>query len=194
MTTDRSASATTEALRTLTKQIAAMKSMSLSELAQLHVSLFGKYPQTHNRERLVSLLARKLQEAQEGGLSRRERLRIIELRAHMPPSWEEKLSISGLDGRKAKPRPRPPSRATAQPSRATMRKKRRRDPRLPPPGAVLGKLYEGRQHDVMVGESTFVYEGRSYRSLSAVAVAITGQQWNGFRFFDLVGAPAKESK
>jgi len=101
MTTDRSASATTEALRTLTKQIAAMKSMSLSELAQLHVSLFGKYPQTHNRERLVSLLARKLQEAQEGGLSRRERLRIIELRAHMPPSWEEKLSISGLDGRKA---------------------------------------------------------------------------------------------
>ena len=34
----------------------------------------------------------------------------------------------------------------------------------------------------------FEYDGRTYRSLSAVAKRITGQQWNGFLFFGLKGA------
>ncbi len=31
----------------------------------------------------------------------------------------------------------------------------------------------------------FVWEGATYRSLSAIAVAITGAKWNGPRFFGL---------
>ncbi|QYU71148.1 DUF2924 domain-containing protein [Leptolyngbya sp. 15MV] len=31
----------------------------------------------------------------------------------------------------------------------------------------------------------FEYEGKTYRSLSAVATAITGSHWNGFLFFGL---------
>lgn len=32
----------------------------------------------------------------------------------------------------------------------------------------------------------FEHEGKIYRSLSAVATAITGSHWNGFLFFGLI--------
>ena len=57
--------------------------------------------------------------------------------------------------------------------------------RLPPPGSVIGRVLGGRLHSVIVGESTFEYEGVTYPTLSAVARKITGQQRNGFRFFHL---------
>jgi hypothetical protein len=31
----------------------------------------------------------------------------------------------------------------------------------------------------------FEYDGRQYRSLSAIAIEITGTRWNGFLFFGL---------
>ncbi len=37
----------------------------------------------------------------------------------------------------------------------------------------------------MVTDNGFVWEGRTHRSLSAVAQAITGAKWNGRRFFGL---------
>jgi hypothetical protein len=43
----------------------------------------------------------------------------------------------------------------------------------------------------MVLEKGFEYEGRRYRSLSAVARAVTGSHWNGFHFFGV--GPAKEA-
>ena len=38
---------------------------------------------------------------------------------------------------------------------------------------------------MVVRTDGFEYEGRRYRSLSAVAKAITGSHCNGFRFFGL---------
>jgi hypothetical protein len=40
-------------------------------------------------------------------------------------------------------------------------------------------------HTVEVGADTFMWNGRHYPSLSAVAAAITGAQWSGPRFFGL---------
>jgi hypothetical protein len=37
---------------------------------------------------------------------------------------------------------------------------------------------------VVYGEG-FDFEGEHYKTLSAVAKAITGQYWNGFRFFKI---------
>jgi hypothetical protein len=55
----------------------------------------------------------------------------------------------------------------------------------PTPGMRLAREWAGRRHEVVVIESGVVYEGCSYSSLSEVARHITGQRWNGPRFFGL---------
>jgi hypothetical protein len=52
-------------------------------------------------------------------------------------------------------------------------------------GARLMREWNGRTHMVTVEEDGFLYAGRSYRSLSAVARDITGARWSGPRFFGL---------
>jgi hypothetical protein len=57
-------------------------------------------------------------------------------------------------------------------------------------GSRIVREWQGRRHEVTVGEGTYQYEGQTYRSLSAVAKAITGVKWNGPRFFGLrAGSP-----
>lgn len=53
------------------------------------------------------------------------------------------------------------------------------------PGTVLTREWGGRHHRVMVRDGGFVWEGRTYSSLSEIAKAITGTKWNGPRFFGL---------
>ena len=53
------------------------------------------------------------------------------------------------------------------------------------PGARLVREWRGRVHTVEVLDDGFAYRGESYRSLSAVAMAITGAKWSGPRFFAL---------
>jgi hypothetical protein len=52
-------------------------------------------------------------------------------------------------------------------------------------GARLVREWNGRTHTVTVEEEGFLYAGRSYRSLSAIAREITGARWSGPRFFGL---------
>jgi DUF2924 family protein len=59
-------------------------------------------------------------------------------------------------------------------------------PRRPfKPGTLLVRDYRGERHTVTVARDGFEWQGRTYRSLSAIARAITGTQWNGPRFFAL---------
>ena len=53
------------------------------------------------------------------------------------------------------------------------------------PGARLIREWKARQYIVAVAEKGFVFDGKTYRSLSAVARKITGTQWSGPRFFGL---------
>ena len=53
------------------------------------------------------------------------------------------------------------------------------------PGTVLTREWGGQHHRVMVLDGGFVWEGRTYSSLSEIAKAITGTKWNGPRFFGL---------
>lgn len=69
--------------------------------------------------------------------------------------------------------------------RATENRKSLRDVRLPLAGAVLEKKYKGREISVKVLEIGFEYNGKYYKSLSAVACAITGQHISGYHFFGL---------
>jgi Protein of unknown function (DUF2924) len=51
------------------------------------------------------------------------------------------------------------------------------------PGALLTREWKGRIERVMVLEEGFAWNGKTYSSVSAVALAITGVKWNGRRFF-----------
>ena len=53
------------------------------------------------------------------------------------------------------------------------------------PGARLLRAWEGVTHEVMVVEDGFLWAGKTWRSLSAIAREITGTRWSGPRFFGL---------
>lgn len=51
------------------------------------------------------------------------------------------------------------------------------------PGTKLLREYQGIKHEVITTESGYRYQNTDYASLSAIARAITGTQWNGKLFF-----------
>ena len=57
-------------------------------------------------------------------------------------------------------------------------------------GGRLLREWNGVTHTVDVTETGFVWNGEPYRSLSAIARAITGAHWSGPRFFGLAGKAA----
>jgi hypothetical protein len=58
-------------------------------------------------------------------------------------------------------------------------------PRRLKPGTVLVREYLGDRHTVTVVADGFVWREATYASLSTIARAITGTNWNGPRFFGL---------
>jgi hypothetical protein len=62
---------------------------------------------------------------------------------------------------------------------------RRRDPGRPVAGTRLVREWKGVEHVVTVREHDFEYDGRPYKSLSAIAREIAGSRWNGWLFFGL---------
>jgi hypothetical protein len=59
------------------------------------------------------------------------------------------------------------------------------DPRNPVVGTKLIREWDGIAHTVTVLKEGFEWGGKRYKSLSAVARAVTGTRWNGYRFFGL---------
>ena len=59
------------------------------------------------------------------------------------------------------------------------------DPRNPVVGTKLIREWDGVAHTVTVLREGFDWDGRRFKSLSAVARAIAGTRWNGYRFFGL---------
>lgn len=64
----------------------------------------------------------------------------------------------------------------------------RRGDATPPnaaPGTYLVREWNGRTYRVEVTSGGYVFDGRTYRSLSTIAKRITGAHWSGPRFFGL---------
>ena len=53
------------------------------------------------------------------------------------------------------------------------------------PGTILTREWNAQAYRVMVVDQGFAWQGKTYDSLSKVAFAITGTNWNGPRFFGL---------
>ena len=65
------------------------------------------------------------------------------------------------------------------------KKSRIRDDMVPITGTRLLREWQGMEHVVTVTADGFEWQGRPYKSLSAIARAITGTRWNGWVFFGL---------
>ena len=55
------------------------------------------------------------------------------------------------------------------------------------PGTQLVREWNGRRYQVDVGDNGYVMNGERFKSLSAIALHITGTSWSGPRFFGLNG-------
>ncbi len=152
-----------EAAASVARELAALGTMSVGELAEKYREVFGEPTRTRNKEYLRKRIAWRVQERAEGGLSPRA-LEPSEQRApEAPVRWRQ--PVSRKDG------------ATVEPVTPA------RDPRLPGAGTVLTRVHDGVEHRVTVLEAGFEYNGKPYRSLSKIAGTITGTPWNGFLFF-----------
>jgi hypothetical protein len=154
------------------KEIAALRRMTVKELRRRHMELFGEENRSGNRQYLFRRIAWRLQALAEGDLSERARRRAQEL------------------AREADLRSRPPKELTMPPAPADLKTVAgriafSRDERLPAPGTVLTRVFKGHEYHVTVLPNGFEYDGQAYRSLSAVAHAITGSHWNGYHFFGI---------
>jgi hypothetical protein len=59
------------------------------------------------------------------------------------------------------------------------------DSRNPVVGTRLVREWNGAEHTTIVLRDGYEFDGRKYKSLSAIARDITGTRWNGYRFFGL---------
>ncbi len=151
-------------------EIARLDQMTISQLAQRYEEVTGEPCRSRHKQYLVRRVAWMLQANAEGGLSERARRRAEEL-------------ANVADVRVTPPRAPRVGATVAKPARFVAD----HDPRLPPPGNWVERPYKGRLVRVLVLADGFEFEGERYRSLSAIAKAVTGSHVNGFHFFRLGG-------
>ena len=61
------------------------------------------------------------------------------------------------------------------------------------PGAKLVREWRGETHTIAVLDDGFEWQGRRWRSLSAIAREISGGHWSGPRFFGLTGTRMEDA-
>lgn len=153
----------------IAKDVAALEQMTVGQLQQRYVEVFGEPVRSRHKQYLIRRIAWRLQANAEGGLSERALRRA-----------EELANIADVRVTPPRATTTPPTNAAAPPASAT-------DRRLPPAGTAITRRYKGRTISVTVLPDGFEYDGERYRSLSAVARAVTGSHMNGFRFFQVEG-------
>jgi hypothetical protein len=157
------------------KELATLERMSVGELHERYEDVFREPARSRHRRYLIRRIAWRLQADADGGLTERALQRAAEL-------------ANDADVRVTPPRHGVPTLAVHPAGGTVVRVPVTTDRRLPAPGAAVTRKYRGRTISVIVLPDGFEYDGERYRSLSAVAKAITGSHINGFRFFRLEAA------
>ena len=166
---------------TVREEIEALRKMTVSQLRQKHAEVFGEETRSHHKQFLFRRIAWRA--LAEGGLSERARRRALEiandadLRIRAPKTLFKQDTGSGPAGTEG------------------CRMEAGTDPRLPAVGEESAREYKGRKIVVSVlGTNRFEFEGRIYKSLSAVAREVTGTKWNGFLFFGCAANPGGDNQ
>ena len=138
------------------RQLAMLKSMSLEQLREKWLDLYGAEPPKYKKQFLIKRLAYRIQELFYGGLSEQAKAHLRRV-ASKDPVATVKRRI---------PEERKSNEAIL-------------------PGTRLVRVWNDRRYEVVAQSEGFEYDGRMFKSLSAVAREITGTRWNGKVFFGL---------
>ena len=150
-------------------EIAALQRLTIKRLRARYAEVYGEGTSASNRVWLIKRIAWRLQALAEGDLSERARRRAAELAndadLRMFPPKDIQTAVAATDR----------TETAVLPFKA--------DDRLPPAGTILTREYKGAVVQVQVLQQGFEYRGQVYKSLSAVAKAVTGSHVNGYAFF-----------
>ena len=177
-------------------QIAALRPLTVDELLERYVEVYGHESRSRNRQWLFKRIAYRLQELRYGGLTPRAIRKQQELatggrlRRLPPPDFDPGPASNQPLVVAPKAPVAAPHTMVAVP-KASVNKS---DPRLPPVGTVLERCHRGQTHRVTVLENGFLYDEVTYGSLSAVAKVITGSHRNGIAWFGLSQPKSSDGK
>jgi hypothetical protein len=147
----------------IAQKIEVLKELPLKALQSAYKENFPDKKTSNNRTYLWRRVAYRTQELKQGELSAQAKAKLRSLMDVYDPVNNVAL----------KPQASTPGIAT------------KRDQRLPLPGTIITKDYKDTRIQVKTLEEGFEYDGKIYRSLTAIAKEITGAHWNGFLFFNL---------
>ena len=152
-------------------QVVALTHLSVAELRVKWEELFGKPTDQRHKQYLVKRIAWEMQRRHFGQeLSPEAQARLHELQAEFrdsdPKTW--------FRGAKHNRTPTSPSPKGPPPVRSA---------RAPKVGTVLARDYKGERVTVRVIDGGYEWRGNIYKSLSAVAKAVTGSHCSGVAFF-----------
>lgn len=159
------------------QQLAILQQMTVKQLKQKFEDLFGEVCRSHHKVWLIKRIIWRMQANAEGNLKQRAR--------------QHALKIANDSDLRTKA---PNQQISVSQSVKTTRGKlvTNHDPRIPLPGTILTREYKGQTVEVSVLQEHFSYQGEIYKSLSAVAKAITGTHTSGFMFFHLNNQKASQ--
>jgi hypothetical protein len=155
--------------RDIPDEITALRNQPLEALAARYKEVFDvSAAPSNNKVFLWRKIAYRLQEQEFGGLSPKAKDRLAFLINEYDPINNKALRPAVTTAGKE---------VVALPSL--------RDKRLPIPGTIIRKAYKDQEVRVKVLEKGFEYNGKFYRTLTAIAQELTGAHWNGYSFFNL---------
>jgi len=138
------------------RQMAVLQSMSLHQLREKWLDLYGGEPPQYKKQFLIKRLAYRIQELFYGGLSEQAKTHLRQAALNDP---------------------------VATVNRRIPEERKTNETILP--GTRLVRTWNDRRYEVIARSEGFEYDGRIFKSLSAVAREITGTRWNGKVFFGL---------
>jgi len=140
----------------IVRQIARLQKMPIDALRERWRDLFGTEPPAYCHSLLVRRLGYRLQELALGGLD---------------PQDRERIKNAVVDGKFAEATP--------------LKKNRPQQKDMPVIGTRLIREWNGDRYEVTVVNDGFEFQGKTYRSLTAITKVITGAHWNGPAFWGL---------
>ena len=148
-------------MKSITRELNEIRRMDVAQLVKKYQKVFGKEPRVKHREHLQRKISWEVQRLRFGGLGDAAQRRLDELIGELDlPFDKDKKAVT-----------------------AALR--RTRKPNEPAVGTVITRTWHGQDIHVNVVDTGYEWDGVVYKSLSAVARAVTGTRWNGRLFFNL---------
>lgn len=156
MITDKAVESKNEHNRTsVLRQLTALQTMSSEEIDNKWRDLYGSEPPRYKKTFLQRRLAFRIQELFFGGVEPPVRDKFQELAAHDPSATRLERPRTILNDGKVLP------------------------------GTRFIRVWNGKIYETIARDDGFEFNGQIYRSLTAIATAITGTKWNGRKWWGL---------